>query len=984
MRGWVCWLLAGLCWPAAPAQAAREADRFAGRDVVEVRLTVDGRPLEDRTARELVETRVGAPLSMREVRETLAHLFSLGLYRAVEAGAGDRAGGVALHYRLQSLDAVARVEFADARGVPEEALRRLVARRHGATFLAGEAAAVADTVRGAYRERGFFAARVLPEVTGPASRRVLRMTVEAGPRALVRRWRITGGSPAFHDVVRTRLGLRDGEARYDGPAIERRLDDYEAALRRQGHYEARLAHRVERLSETEVDVHLAVRRGPRITVAFEGDEVPGAALADLVPVAREANVDEDLLEDADQRIEAHLRGLGYRDARVTHTREGGAERLSIVFRVTRGPLYRVGEVAVRGNEALPEAEVRSLAGLAAGDPFVLREIDAALAAVEERYSRLGFATARAARTVRDAEADGDGEAVTRHVEISIDEGVRTIIGDVAFDGASARPPAVLRQAVGARRGAAYHGPQVERDRDALLALYLNDGYEQARVAVDTRFSDDLSAVDLVFRIAEGRQVLVDHVLIVGNRQVDTATIRREVTLTPGAPLGLDDVAETRRRLNALGVFRRLDVREFSHGRSDRRDVIIEVEEAAATRLAYGGGFELSQRLRRDVAAAGGPAVERLEFAPRGSFEIGRRNLWGGNRSLDLFTRVSVRPKNDPPPPVPVEETGGALGFNEYRILATYREPRAIGRGWDVLVSGYVEQAIRPGFDLFSRGVSAQLRRSSGAAAGASVGYRLGNNDTSNRELNREDENIVDRLFPDVRLSSFTASQVRDTRDDPVDPARGSLLTIESEAAARTFGSEVGFSKSFLSGSVYRRMPGVPRIVMAAGARLGVAWGFPRPLETVAGRGDGRTAPPGPLALPISERFFGGGNTTVRGFALDRLGSPRTETGGTIDQDGFPQGGNAMVVFNGELRARVTPALGVVAFLDAGNVYDRVEHLRLGRIRSGAGFGVRYNSPVGPLGFDVGFKLGERHFFGDETSPQQEQLVALHFSFGQAF
>lgn len=59
MRGWVCWLLAGLCWPPAPAQAAREAGRFAGRDVVEVRLTVDGRPLEDRTARELVETRVG-------------------------------------------------------------------------------------------------------------------------------------------------------------------------------------------------------------------------------------------------------------------------------------------------------------------------------------------------------------------------------------------------------------------------------------------------------------------------------------------------------------------------------------------------------------------------------------------------------------------------------------------------------------------------------------------------------------------------------------------------------------------------------------------------------------------------------------------------------------------------------------------------------------------------------------------------------------
>ena len=983
MRGWGFWLLAGLCLPAVPAQAAREVDRYIGQNVVEVRLTVDGRPFDDSTARDLVETRTGEPLSMREVRETLAHLFSLGLYRGVEVGAGDLAGGVGLLYELQSLDTVVRVEFTGARGVPEAVLRRLIVQRHGAALLAADAVAVADTVRSAYAERGFFTADVLPEVTGPAPRRVLRMTVEAGPRAFVRHWRITGESPVMHDAIRTRLRLRDNETPYDGAALARRLSDYEGDLRRRGYYEARLSHDVERLSDVEADVQLAIRRGPRVAVTFEGDEVPGARLADLVPVAREASVDEDLLEDADQRIAAHLQALGYRDAAVAHARDVDADLLSIVFRVTRGPLYRVGEVVVRGNQTVSDDRIRSIAGVAAGEPLVVREIDGGLAAIEEHYSRLGFATVRAVRAFSEVAAYTDGGVVEQSVEIEIEEGLRTIIGAVEFDGVSARSPAVLRQVVAARSGEAYYGPQIERAGDALLEQYLNDGYEQARVMVDARFADDLSTVDLVFRIAEGRQVLVDHVLIVGNRKVDTATIRREVTLAPGAPLGLDDVAETRRRLNALGMFRRLDIREFSHGRFDRRDVIIEVEEAAATRLAYGGGFEVSQRLRREVRAAGSQAVERIEFAPRGSFEIGRRNLWGRNRSIDLFTRVSVRRKNDPPLLVPVE-TGGALGFNEYRALATYREPRAIGRDWDVLMSGYVEQAIRPGFDLFSRGVTAQLTRSSGAATGTSVGYRLGNNDTSNRELNREDENIVDRLFPNVRLSSFTASRVRDTRDDPVDPARGSFLTIESEVAARTIGSEVGFSKSFASGSVYRRVPGVPRIVMAAGARLGVAWGFPRALDAVAAPQEGRTASMSSLALPISERFFAGGNTTVRGFALDRLGNPRTETGGTIDQDGFPQGGNAVVIFNSELRLRVTSAIGVVAFLDAGNVYDRVEHVSLGRIRSGAGFGVRYNSPVGPLGFDIGFKLGERHFFGDETSSQQEQLMALHFSFGQAF
>ena len=982
MRRWIVLSLAGLCWPAPPVQAARAVDTFIGRNVVEVQLAVDGRPVEDGPLRELVETRVGEPLSMRQVRETLAHLFSLGLYSGVEAGAGASRGGVALLYELQPLETVERVVFEGALVISEEELRRRIVQRHGTPFLAAEAVAVADTVRTAYAENGFFIPRVSHEVVGASAGRVLRISVDAGPRALVRRWPITGESPAFHTAIRARLGLRDRQP-YDGPALVQRLGDYEADLRRRRYYEARLSHAVDRLSDTEVDVYLTVHRGPRIDVTFEGDEVPDARPADLVPVAREASADEDLLEDADQRIAAHLQGLGYRDAAVTHTREGDAEQLSIVFSVSRGPLFRVGDLVVRGNRAVTDETIRALVGVAAGDPLVVREIDAGLAAIEEHYNRLGFATVRAVHSFSGSEADSPDGAVESVVEIAIEEGVQTIIGDVEFDGGSVAPADVLQQIVGTRSGEAYYGPQVESDRNALLEYFLNDGYDQARLTVDARFADDLSTVDVVFRIVEGRQVLVDHVLIVGNRQVDAAIIRREVTLTPGQPLGLDDVAETRRRLNALGMFRRLDIREFSHGRFDRRDVIIEVEEAAATRLAYGGGFEVSQRLRREVSAAGSQAVERIEFAPRGSFEIGRRNLWGRDRSIDLFTRVSVRRKNDPLPPVQAA-TGGAFGFNEYRVLAAYREPRAVGRDWDVLVSGFVERAIRPGFDLFGRGVSAQVTRSSGAATGTALGYRLGNNDTSNRELNREDENIVDRLFPNVRLSSFTASQVLDTRDDPVNPSIGSLVTLESEVAARRIGSEVGFSKSFLSGSVYRRVPGVPRIVVAAGARLGVAWGFPRALDAVAGPADAPQPAPSALALPISERFFAGGNTTVRGFALDRLGNPRTETGGTIDQDGFPQGGNAMVILNSELRIRVTSAIGLVTFLDAGNVYDRVEHLSLGRIRSGAGFGVRYNSPVGPLGFDIGFKLGERHFFGDETNPQQEQLWALHFSFGQAF
>ena len=988
--------------PSDTAAAQDPLDQFIGQTVVEVRFVSEGRELDDPALRDLSETRVGQPLSMREVRETLTHLFGLGRFGGAEVGAGAVDGGVGLLYELRPIEVVERIAFAGSRVLDDGEIRLAVTRIHGETFVSDQTTAVVGTVRALYAGRGYLAPRITPELLGRSDRRTLRLTIEAGPRARVRRWSITGPL-AFHDTVRTRLGLVDGVP-YDGAALDGELADYEADLRRAGYYEARLSHDIEPLGEAELDVLLFARRGPRVVVSFTGDEVPGADLAELAPFAREASADEDLVEDAEQRIAAHLRSLGYRDAVVTNTREGNAEALSITFDVVRGPLYRVGPVEVRGNSAIPTSEIAVILDLAEGDPLVVRDLDARLAEIEERYARLGYATVRAIREdrpapgpagdgnggsagngngsgsgVREAPADG---SVMQAMEIAIVEGARTLIGSVSFNGAAALSPASLASAIGATDGEPYYAPQVDADLDALLTRYLNEGFDRVRINVDAAFSDDLTQVDLTYRIAEGAQVLVDHVLIVGNRQVDAETIRREVTLMPGEPLGLDDVAETRRRLNALGMFRRLDIREFSHGRDDRRDVIIEVDEAPGTRVGYGGGFELSQRLRREVRGAASSAVERIEFAPRGSFEIGRRNLWGKNRSIDLFSRVSVRRKNDPVIFAPGESTR-TLGFNEYRVLATYREPRAIGLAWDIVMSGYVEQAIRPGFDLFTRGITAQLTRSTNASVSTTVGYRLGNNDTSNRVLNREDSDIVDRLFPNVRLSSFTASQVRDTRDDPVDPRRGTFVSLESEVAARAVGSEVGFSKSFASGSWYRQLPGASRVVVAAGARIGVAWGFPRRIGAEGTEAVADT-PRSALALPISERFFAGGNTTVRGFALDRLGSPRTEPGGTIDQEGFPQGGNAMLIFNTELRVRVTRAVGLVTFLDTGNVYDRIEHLSLRRMRSGAGFGVRYHSPVGPLGFDIGFKLGERYLFGDLLNSEPEQRWALHFSFGQAF
>ena len=974
-----------------PALGA-EVDEFVGRPVVAVELRSGGSLLHDEGTLELVETRVGAPLSMRQVRESVTHLFSLGRFASVEVDGSLLADGVRLRYALKPLQLIERIEVTGRPGVSAGSIRRAISDAHGSSFPLDQAPAAAETARRLYRQRGFLLADVQTRVAGRGPDRVLHVEVQAGARARIERVIVRGASATMFPLILARLGLEPG-APYDGVDVDRRLRVYEQQLRSNRYYEASVSHEIEAVAGgTRVHLVLNVRQGRRITVVLAGDEVPGADLASLAPIEREGSVDEDLLEDAERRISALLHDRGYRDAVVTHAREVEGEELSIVFTVDRGRLYEVDDVLLTGARAVPRSALEPLVSLGPDDPLVMRELDASLGRIAEHYRQLGYATVRVEPRVEERPSAGAAGAVRVTCAIDIAEGAQTAVRSVTVEGNAFRTDAGLGELITTAVGGPYSARQAVSDRDRILALYLNAGFERAVVTVEPRFDDGLEAVDLIFRIAEGAQILIEHVLIVGNEQIDSAGIRREITLAEGQPLGLAAVAETRRRLNALGLFRRIDIREFSHGGGNRRDVVIVVEEAPATRLGYGGGLELSQRLRRRTDPRGGAsqAVEQIEFAPRGFVQIGRRNLWGKNRSIDLFTRVSVRREHDPLDPA---EGNRGLGFNEYRVVGTYAQPRAFARGWDLFVTGFVEEAIRPGFDLFSRGVNAEARRQVTPTLSASAAYTWGKNDTSNIQLNPEDVPLVDRLFEKVRLSAFMGSIVRDTRDDVVDPAAGEMFSVDGKVAARGIGSEVGFAKMFLQAFAYRRLPGVRRVVVAAGARVGLAVGFRRLSAPAASRSPGRalddlaSSVAGAEAqrplLPISERFFAGGDTTVRGFAFDRLGIPIGQPGATIDAAGFPQGGNAVVVLNGELRVPVTRDLGIVGFLDAGNVYDRVSSLNLGRIRSGAGFGVRYRSPVGPIRVDLGFKL-DRQDLGSGPDRERESLTALHISIGQAF
>lgn len=962
-------LVAAVLWHGVVPPALAQAP-----PVVEVRLLQEGRPVDDPVVHGLIETLPGAPLSMRAVRESITHLMSLGRFEDVRVFREEGVGGVRLSYDLQPLHPVDRVAFLGTLGVSEGDLRAAVVDRFGEAPPAGRAMEVTEALRIFYRDRGYVRASLASRIeeTHDPDRATMVIEVIAGPRATITD--IVVDAPAGSSLQLAGTPVSRGRA-YDAAAIEATLLGFEDALRTEGYYEARVVHTVTFSADGSMAaVAVFVDRGPLVEVAFAGDPLPEADREVLVPVRAEASADEDLLEDAAFAIEEYLHADGYRDGLATFTREESEDALTITFDVSRGPRYVVTGVSVSGNTAIDTETLLGLVPFQPGAPFVALSLQRAVAAAGDMYRSEGFSGVRVEPIVSEA----DEEAGARRVAIAlrVTEGPQALVRAIRLAGNQVMPVETVRGLMTSAPGVPFSAPVVAADRDRIELAYLDAGYESVVVASRAVLVEDGTAADIEIAIDEGPQTLVDRVIVVGNERTATDTIEAALLLRTGEPFGFSARLESQRRLNALGLFRRVTITALGRLSDPQRDVLVQVEEAPPTTLGYGVGLEGGTRLR--PTGPSGQAEERFEVAPRGFFEIGRRTLGGKNRSVNLFARASLRSRDSGLAAAP---DSGGFGFNEYRVFGTFREPRAFNTSAEILVTGILDQAIRSSFNFVTREVRAEIGAQATPAVTVAGRYSYRYTRLFDERFTEEEKLLIDRLFPQVRISKFSGSLFRDTRDEALDPDGGTFLGLDADVATRAAGSEVGFAKAFVQAFTYFRLPTERRAVLALAGRVGVAQGFSREVPIVDGDGrpilgaDGRPAVEMVEDLPASERFFAGGDNTVRGFSLDRLGNAAT-----ISPSGFPIGGNAEVVLNAELRLALFGPFGMTAFLDAGNVFPRTGDLDLTNLRAAAGFGLRYQSPVGPIRIDLGFNLDPRELLPD----MRERRSVLHISLGQAF
>ena len=976
------------------ARAQDPLDRHAGKTVTSIRLLVEENPVISPALLSLVDVREGQPLSVAAVRSSEQRLSQLPQYEDVTVTADEApGGGIILTFRLEPRHPVDSLEFTGETGLTPSDLSQRVRDHFGGLPTGDRLDDVEQVVREILAEEGYRSADVRVEraLRHDPDRATLVFKIKAGPRLTIQSVQVNGRSPYTVPEVLDRAGVAVG-----GPYRERdlatRLADLRSDLSAKGYYAA-IVQQIADVTDASVSLTLVVEAGPIVTLQVEpGGALPGDVDV-YIPIKREGTVDDDLLDDARAGILTALQRRGYAQAEVRYSRETPTpERMVITFTINRGRRHRIDRVEAPTGLNISAAELVKLLGIEPRDVYDPRSLATGVGRITSAYRERGFFEAEVVAEPKELPERATNDEAWDVVTLSIKEGPQATIKEISFDlGEAPRVPATaLRSVLRSATGSPYVEAIALADHRALIEEYSRRGFREATVQIERRFSEDRRGVTLAVTAREGAQLIVRQITVVGNSRLQTDEVLREMTLQVGQPWSDEARFESRRRLLATSSYRNVTItpEQRLRGETDVR-VVVAVEEASATTTAYGGGVEVGTRPR---SVEGGGLDDQIEISPRAFFEISRRNLGGRNRSINWFSRLSLKPTNAPGDP---ERDGKGFGFAEYRVSATYRDQNAFRTDSDLLFGVSSEQAVRTSFNFIRRAANAELLHRVNPSVTLSGRYGLEFNRLFEERFPAEQQSLIDRVFPQVRLSLFSGGIFWDRRDSPLSPSRGTLVVADHELAARQIGSEVGFVKSFYQLSFFRPLSADRRTVLATRAQFGVARGFERRVTRVDGQGQPIGGPDGtPVVdviadLPASHRFFAGGSTTVHGFQLDRLGFLRVQSpdgssnGGVLNDDGLSNGGNGLVVLNAEVRTIVGRLFGrsfaLAGFLDGGNVFDRAGAIDLGRLRGAAGFGMRYDSPLGPIRLDFGFKMNRLVFNG-----RRERGWEYHLSIGEAF
>jgi outer membrane protein insertion porin family len=636
-------------------------------------------------------------------------------------------------------------------------------------------------------------------------------------------------------------------------------------------------------------------------------------------------------------IETMLTEKGLRGGSVTVDLDRrGKNEMGIVFRIEEGSRMKVGDIVFEGDPSLPAGQLLGamktnkrhdfISWISGKDNFNSEKLGEDLSGMKKKLQEKGYMEALV--------GEPRIEEFTRRtiflkkrkmarIIIPVSPGGRYFVGDLKIEGNKLISSSRLAPLLKIRAGDVYSTKSREKALDKVTEIYRDIGYLYIQVMPVETLDPKNKKVHLALNIQEGDPAYLHRLEFKGNTFTKDKVLRRELMLREGDRFSLARFKDSVLRLKQLGL---VDVEKDPDIRPDAQDptqvdVSVNVRELQRNNIQFSAGYSGYE----GTFISGGYSTV---------------NLLGMGESLDLSAQYGKRVKNyslgfTEPYFLDLPVSIGATIFNRSIYYPGYysQESRGVNYTVGTRIIGYLMTSVTYGFEYMNVGAAATDSSDSETASYYNPNYGGGTYG-----------------YGHYYVGSLTTSLYRNTVDSPLLPTRGSLYSVSCKFAGGILGGEVDFIKPQFEWSMYH--PLIKNTVIG----LHASYEFVKPMSG--------------SSVPFWERFFLGGERSIRGYEIYSIG-PLSETG-------VNEGGEKSLVINAEYIIPVGGPLYAIMFFDAGNAFTRHARVRLSNLATSTGLEMRIFVPALRVPFRLIFAYNNR------LTAYSTSHLAFRFAVGSTF
>ncbi len=908
-----------------PKDAGKKAasDPVVSKIIVEIQDPGGNESRWAEIAKNLIFLKEGEPFSAQKLQESLEALKLCRKFSAIHADSDEGKDAIRLIFRVKPFRQIKDIQITSASPLFERDILNVMTFYIGDAFVEDQLPKQAELIENIFKEEGF----IHPQVNVSAQEDttdghfIVHVSIEKGEFYRVGNFEIKGNR-SFSD---TRLKLRmktwqtsllpGGLGRFVAKNLKEDIKNLTEYYRKQGYPDAVIDSQVEKNTEAgNVSVLIRIDEGMVYHVEFDGNkEFWNMTLKKDLVLFKEGNKDDSGIRKSVKNIKERYRIAGYPEADVTVREEINTDKnlRKLQFVIAEGPQSVVESVQITGNEEFDSKKIGKQ--ILTRPPGILNDGAYTPETLEDDADAVK--TLYLNQGYRDTQVKKTAKLSEdkQQVTVSLDiaEGVQTLISSVKVKGLTVLPEEEAYKLLQVKAGEALQEDKIREDEKKLASVISEKGYPHINVSGEFSLSEDHSEADVVYTVEEGPYVRMGDVYFTGNFRTKRKILLNELEIKPEAPFSLVKLLETQRNFRNMNIFESVQFKAF--GLKEKADEVNLFVELEEKK-PYFAQVGVGYDTRRNLYA---------------NALSGDRNLFGLNKSVQMSGEISQ-----------IGYQAG-LGITEPRLFAS-----RISSAFELFAIKTEE--LNKDFGTRSFGSSLGFSRKWFEHLNTNLTFRYEQRDQFRRNTGTDSAGVVNEDELGTRSFLVTTPYVSyDTRDSFVRPRKGIFSSASVDFSQGLENSLDNFLKYQLDARYY----------WTPFSRLTFAWhgrmGHIEPFGSVE-------------KVPDDQLFFLGGISDIRGFSENML---------RYNADNSPVGGHTAIV--GSMEARIDLGLNfeLTAFYDAGKLSNVFQDTESEGFRSAVGMGLRYITPVGPVGFLYGFKLGPE---------PGESSGRLHFSLGYTF